>query len=278
MFDPEFGLSLHKVAEHADQRLLDDLREAGVGTLEVLGSFFSDDPAKAASSPLRSTLDGLRVATVHISYSNSIDVSALDESLRLRSLRIALADLEIAEALGASVAVLHASTEPIAAASRPLKLQKARESLAALASACAERGLRLAVEMLPRSCLGNSFEELEALLSGLDPAVAGFCLDCNHLMSRPETLPSLVRRAGRRLFNLHLSDYDGVDERHWPPGEGVVDWDSALAALDETGYRGPFNYECNFPAELSPLERVRILSASHSDLMARLSRLRRAKL
>ena len=41
-------------------------------------------------------------------------------------------------------------------------------------------------------------------------------------------------------MTLHVSDFDGVDERHWMPGKGIVDWNDVIAALVEVGYEGPF--------------------------------------
>ena len=69
------------------------------------------------------------------------------------------------------------------------------------------------------------------LLADVDPSVAGACLDTNHLMADYATLPDVVRTLGRRLIALHCSDYDGVDERHWPPFRGVIDWAAFQAAL-----------------------------------------------
>ena len=37
--------------------------------------------------------------------------------------------------------------------------------------------------------------------------------------------------------------YDGVDERHWLPGEGIVPWKEVVTTLMESGYRGPFLFE-----------------------------------
>jgi hexosaminidase len=87
-------------------------------------------------------------------------------------------------------------------------------------------------------------EELLTLLARFDPSVFGVCLDTNHLMDRPQTLPQVVHNLGDRLFTLHLSDYDGVDEQHALPGLGVLDWAAFTQALQDIGYTGPFNYEC----------------------------------
>ncbi len=77
-------------------------------------------------------------------------------------------------------------------------------------------------------------------------------------MDRHAALGDVVRDLGDRIFTLHLSDYDGVDEKHWVPGEGVIDWTAFMRALHEIGYTGPFNFECNLPGE-TPARRLEAL-------------------
>jgi len=49
-------------------------------------------------------------------------------------------------------------------------------------------------------------------------------------------------------LTLHVSDYDGIEEKHWLPGLGVIDWLEFLNALREAGYQGAFIYEARFDA------------------------------
>ena len=95
------------------------------------------------------------------------------------------------------------------------------------------------VEILPRTCLGRNSGEMLDLLSA-DPRLRA-CCDTNHLLT--EDLPGFIRRLGDRVETLHVSDYDGKDEKHWLPGEGVLPWPEVLAALAEVGYKGPWLYE-----------------------------------
>jgi sugar phosphate isomerase/epimerase len=50
---------------------------------------------------------------------------------------------------------------------------------------------------------------------------------CGRIVS-PAPL-ALLQRHGGRLLTTHLSDNDGAADRHWPPGEGVVDWPGLAA-------------------------------------------------
>jgi hypothetical protein len=35
---------------------------------------------------------------------------------------------------------------------------------------------------------------------------------------------------GRNIISLHISDDDGIDERHWYPGNGVLSWNEITEA------------------------------------------------
>ena len=88
--------------------------------------------------------------------------------------------------------------------------------------------------------LDFSVEEIEELLSA-HPSLR-VCFDTNHLLGGRCPL-EFVREIGDKIVSLHVSDYDGIDEKHWLPGEGIVDWAAIMDALDEVGYDGPFLYE-----------------------------------
>jgi sugar phosphate isomerase/epimerase len=68
------------------------------------------------------------------------------------------------------------------------------------------------------------------------------CFDTNHLLG--EDIISFIKRMGDKIVTIHVSDYDYIDERHWLPGEGLIDWVALIDTLDEIGYEGDWIYEC----------------------------------
>ena len=228
--------------------VIDALDAAGIPTVEVVGpglgcSFDRPDVRGALRARLRDS--HVRVRSVHLPYGGRLDLSQPDPSRRAAAVAATQDGLRAAAALGTSLAVVHPSAEPIDDAARPAHLDAARRSLEALAPLAADLGVPLAVECLPRTCLANTAAELAALVAGLDPTAVGVCIDVNHLNLRQADLAQAVRTLGERLLTLHCSDNDGVDERHWLPGDprGVVDWAGFFAGLAQVGYRGPFVYE-----------------------------------
>ena len=107
----------------------------------------------------------------------------------------------------------------------------------------AERhGAILCVEDLPRTCLGHNRAEMKELISADDRLRV--CFDTNHLVGEPDDV--FARALGDKIVTMHVSDYDFVDERHWLPGRGKVDWTALVRALSDVGYNGVWMYEIDF--------------------------------
>ena len=158
---------------------------------------------------------------------------------------------------GIHTAVIHPSGEPNAPEIRAEIMKNAKEGLAALAEIGAQSGVIVAVEDLPRTCLGNSSAEILELLSVDDRLRV--CFDTNHLLG--EDIPTFMRAVGAKIQTVHVSDYDFIDERHWLPGEGKIDWKTVMQTFDEIGYQNPFIYEVGFN-ELKTISRPRPLTAA----------------
>jgi len=157
---------------------------------------------------------------------------------------------------GVQVYVLHGCLEPVLPEERALRMARSILSIRELKCHAARFGAVLALENLPRSCLGNSSEETLAMSEAADNVPIVF--DVNHLLG--ESHASFLDNLARRIVSTHLSDYDGVDERHWLPGKGIVPWRHLVTRLGETGYRGPLLFELR-EGENGPYEAKEVLEA-----------------
>ncbi len=89
---------------------------------------------------------------------------------------------------------------------------------------------------------GNLMHSLENMQDYVKGADKGYMvLDVNHTILTPPE--EVVKAIGSKIKTLHISDNDGVYERHWLPGEGIIKWQEVISALDGIGYEGMFNYE-----------------------------------
>jgi sugar phosphate isomerase/epimerase len=260
------GVSLHTL--DPEQRL-DTMRLLGgssVKAVELWEPTFDKDEGQVQKSRRALTVAGVEPRTVHADFDSTLDISSPDPAIRAAGMQAIGVALRLAVGMGAHTVIVHASSEPIGDKVRAARMKQAKQSIGIITDMVRDAGCRVAIELLPRTCLGRSVAELLSLLEGTDVETAGVCLDTNHLMDRFSSLPEVVRALGRRLFALHCSDYDGVDEKHWPPLRGVIDWAGFLSALDAAGYSGPIHYEADLDGQ-TPAERLAFLEANFSQLM-----------
>lgn len=226
------------------ERML-EAKDAGFGYVEVGMPRKRDMPAQERIEGIeRFRVDaeriGITVWSIHLPYGRDWDPSDTDEEARQRTVADVGAMIEMVAPLKPQKLVIHASYEPIADSLREAKFAAAVKSLNELVPYAKKIGAQLLIEDLPRTCLGNTAEEMHRLLAAVDPSV-GVCFDTNHLLQ--ETPQEFARSMGSSIKSLHVSDYDMVDERHWLMGKGVIEWEDLIAAIAEGGYDGVFMFE-----------------------------------
>jgi sugar phosphate isomerase/epimerase len=160
--------------------------------------------------------------------------------------------------IGIKVFVVHPSGEPIAESDRATRLACAKKSLATLAEYATAKGAVIAVEDLPRTCLGRDSSDILELISA-HPDLR-VCFDTNHLLG--EKIADFIANVGDKIITTHVSDYDEKNERHWLSGEGVIDWKALKDALIAVGYDGPWLYELGLSGSTSTIDRERRLEYS----------------
>ena len=185
---------------------------------------------------------GVTLWSFHLPFAPFSEIDISNPDLAGATVDYYLDLVKKASAIGIEKFIVHPSGEPISPEDRPLRLACAKEHLALLAQQAAELGAVICVEDLPRTCLGNCSGEMLELLSA--NSALRSCFDTNHMLS--EELVSYANAVGDKIVTLHVSDYDFVNERHWLPGEGDVDWKELYAAIRATGYSGPWLYELGF--------------------------------
>jgi sugar phosphate isomerase/epimerase len=183
---------------------------------------------------------GVSIWSCHAPF-GATDISDPDEGVRLRSVQSVIETLDAAVELSAERVVLHCSREPIANEERQHRLSQCVRSLSELCGQASQRGLALALELLPRTCLGNRSAEMQGILD-LTEGDLRVCFDVNHI-TLYEGAREALNALGPRVETLHISDHDGVDERHWIPGRGLVDWPGFVAGLDDIAYTGCLMHE-----------------------------------
>lgn len=254
---PPLGVTGTSIATPFTEEALKALENSElIRNIEVSPKIFDCDNSDAMIDAFFECVDkkGIGTPTYHAVWGIPYDLSSTDEAIRQEAIANFYGELSYAARLRSNVVVLHPSYEPISDEERPMRIKALRLSLSEVEERIRKYGFRIAIELLPRTCLGNTPEELLQIVEDFGEEF-GFCLDVNHMMSNIGGIPDAVRKLSGRLYNIHVSDYMGVDECHYLPGLGKIDWKAFCLALNEIDYSGAFTFEAH--AEGNPLERIR---------------------
>ncbi len=242
-------IGLSSCSKPLTEKLFKEYAEAGISCMEISVGMEEADQLDWPSLFAWSQKYGVELWSFHLPFCpfTVMDISSPDEELRQRSVaKCADYMIKIAD-FGVNVFVIHPSGEPIDEEKRPKYMAQAQKSLKELADVADKCMVTLAVEDLPRTCLGRNSSDMLELVSADDRL--GICFDTNHLLG--ENIVDFISKVGHKMVTTHISDYDFVNERHWLPGEGDIDWTSLYNALTAVGYTGPWLYELGFNAPKS---------------------------
>jgi len=201
---------------------------------------------------------GIGLWSLHLPFLpfEELNPASPDKAVRNHTVAYFRSLMEKGAEIGIPRYIIHPSGEPNAEKDRPLLMECAKDSLAILTQDAGRLGVTLCVEDLPRTCLGRDASDMLELLSA--DSRLRVCFDTNHLLTQePE---ELVRVLGDKIVTLHVSDYDKIDERHWLPGEGVINWQSLYASLCQVGYSGAWLYELGLQTPEESMVRPRTLT------------------
>jgi len=226
------GLTREKFAEY---------RKNGIGAVEVSVAEFHFDELDLATVAKEMRAEGLDTWSFHLRFFpfKIYNIARLNSDERRFAVEYQREWIKRAGDEGFRYAIIHPSGEPISDEKRPEAMKAACESLDLLAEDAKRAGIVLAVENLPRTCLAKNSAEMLQLLDA-NPYLRS-CFDTNHLLQ--EDPLAYIEAVKEKIVTLHVSDYDFINERHWLPLEGKIDWAELMKGFDDIGYNGVFMYE-----------------------------------
>lgn len=246
----EWKCGLSTNASRVTKETFDGYARAGIQCMEFSVGTIGDDKDTDYKLLKKYALDsGTELWSYHLPFApfDRMNIASLDGDFRRKSVEITKEFIDKAASLEIKTAVIHPSAEPNAESDRPEHMKSAKESLAELAEYAAKSGITIAVEDLPRTCLGNCSDDILELISADERLRV--CFDSNHLLKQRNE--EFVKAVGDKIITTHISDYDFRNERHWLPYEGRIDWRGLVSALEEVGFSGPFLFEISVDAPQS---------------------------
>ena len=242
MYKLRLGCSVSIFREDAEARLL-EMKENGFDSFDVdlCANWHERDVEIEAMKHFKERIEmarkaGIPINAVHISFGHHWDFASYIPSKRQEALDNLKEILPLLDELGALCYIIHGSFEPIADEHRKEELNALHDSLIQITS---WTKTPIAVESLPRTCLFNTAKEGISIIDSVENVYA--CLDVNHFLF--EKTEDAIMAVGSRIITTHISDHDYVNERHWLPGNGSIDWNKVIGAFEAVGYSGVFNYE-----------------------------------
>ena len=227
-----------------DEEMFKLYKEAGIQQMEVsvdkgLSEALDYDKLQEWSKKY-----GVELYSFHLPFwpFDQIDISK--PSIAEKSVEYFKGYIDKGTKIGIDKYIIHPSGEPIDESERGVRMETAKRSLSILADYAYAKGATICVENLPRTCLGRDSKDILELISANDKLRA--CFDTNHLLG--ENPIDFIKTIGDKIVTMHVSDYDFKNERHWLPGEGLLDWQSILSAIKKIGYKGSWLYEINLEA------------------------------
>ena len=227
-----------------DEEMFKKYSEAGITHMEVSVDKWNSEKLDFDKLLEWSKKYNVQLYSFHLPFwpFNEIDIS--DEKLASASIEYLTEYIKKGSKIGIDKYIIHPSGEPINECDRQKRMEIAKQSLYTLAETAKKYGSTIFVENLPRTCLGRDSRDIIELLSAHPDLVA--CFDTNHLLE--EDPIEFINKVGVKIKTLHVSDYDFKNERHWLPGEGMLDWQSILKALEKIGYNNVWLYEIDLKA------------------------------
>ena len=97
----------------------------------------------------------------------------------------------------------------------------------------------------------SSYEDLNNLVESFNDKSMGICWDTGHANLMHFDQAEAIKFLGDKIKCTHIHNNYNVDDNHFPPDNGNIDWDKVMAAFYCIGYTGPLTLEthCPYPKE-----------------------------
>lgn len=163
MFDTSpfrLGVSFHTLDPKQRLETIEILAGSIVKSVELWEPTFGKSDGNIQDARCAFDAVGVDPRTVHANFSSSLDISSPDSAIRSAGIQAIGVALNLAGRVGARIVIVHPSSEPISMDTRAERMKQAMRSITTIVEMAGQVGCQIAIELLPRTCLGRSVEEL----------------------------------------------------------------------------------------------------------------------
>ena len=143
------------------------------------------------------------------------------------------------------------------------------ESLKRVARSAAGKGIKIALENMGRKSAPAfaDLHEVVKLVHHLGENNVGICFDTGHCLISGLDPMQEINHCASELFSFHLHENDGVEDLHWVPGRGLIDWPRFFDKVRTLGYGGSFILEIWGGSNAEPVLKEARSFVERHDLM-----------
>ena len=217
------------------QERINLIKQAGFGATSLWWE--NEDqpyPTKREDMPRLVREAGLYLENIHVPFNDSDALWSEDDRAREVVVKNHLEWLQDCAQHQIPMMVMHLSDRSDSATF----WHQGLKSLKVLTRAAEELGVVIAVENTRHN------DRVRYILETISSDSLGFCFDSSHHLLTDRVSYKLLKDFGGRLAATHISDNDGLEDRHWLPGHGVIDWHGVSRAFPKV-YSGCLTLEAS---------------------------------
>lgn len=176
---------------------------------------------------------GLIFENIHAPFNNTNDLWNENKTARNKIIKKHLNWLEDCAKYNIPLMVMHVTEGDNAAAPNKYGI----ESMLCLVRFAENVGVKIAIENTRRE------DNISIILNEILSEHLGFCFDSSHANLYSDKGENLLKCFSHRLTATHLSDNDGIKDRHWLPGNGIIEWKTIISSFAINRYENNLTLE-----------------------------------
>ncbi len=242
------------VRERLHPGLLDGLARAGAQAVEIFGARGHFDYANRKSQ-VKEIADWFRTSNVALNSIHSpmysdyewgrqgsppVNIAATNKSDRIAAMDEIKRAIEVAEQIPFKFLVQHVGNS--GEEFTPAKFEAAMSSIEHLRAFAKPLGVTLLLENIPNEL--SSPDRLLELVNTLHFDDMGFCFDVGHA-HLAAGVKDTFEQLKKQIRSTHVHDNDKVNDGHFWPGDGRIDWTEAITLLRSAPLVPPMLLEIN---------------------------------
>ena len=258
---PDAYYKIHSGSPERMRQFFYELKNMGIGGVNV--TYKDPDEHPEWKDYMQSMAEYAKEFAFRVSmHAPGGDISSVDETVRVGAVaRLGKSIRDVGQFLSDVIVVVHPenATPDRQPDDDDARKENCRKSLEKLAVPAAEYNVRLAIENMRWRAdnpnrTGMYTDQLMEIIHGMDRMI-GICFDVGHAnISEGKDLAGAFSRNVDRIIHIHLDDNLGVEDDHFQPGEGNIDFCSFYSAVKESGYDGMVQLEVKVKEGDDPIQ------------------------